>query len=298
MTKALSNKSKIRTFVRGLISIGSFSLIVYVLFLSQKVELIWYLTVLATIPFMVMCYFFPKRMVDLQSMPYVFPLRKNIGPESLKFQSVIYAPYHVKWFSQATHSFFWLDSIAWCAVCYFFFGYFGVAVLLGLLALQVFSFGDRVLGAWMISAWFSFAIIAVSLNALLGKENTLLLSQYFLVASGFWKFVGHWPDAAPPHLVGNKGFKTLKFKEYFDRRLIPPFILGYFSEFVTGMPWRTCQTWTHMMLEYSGVHTSDVFTWREARSTVSAIQKQGWASSEVTQPLYADPVYEAHTISE
>lgn len=102
---------------------------------------------------MLVRHLWPKRVLWLQSNPWAF---QTAQMNDLEFQSVLYATYHTRGFSQITHLSIAPDQFAWFMLL-FLWSPWAVAVAMAGLTFQAFRLREPTLSAPLILAWVGLA---------------------------------------------------------------------------------------------------------------------------------------------
>jgi hypothetical protein len=278
----------------GLISVMS-------LLTDQWLRTIWQFTLFITLLFYVACAIIPTTIRKLQSMPYTFNLNNNWGPDGRETQILTYACYHTHWYNHITHTAFPIEAFLWQLVLY---SHLALAYnqTLAFIALTAFSlvwlfqavsvkerFFTQVMASW----WLAVGIVVVLATYLLSAEFCYHWSILLLLSLGFWRFSGHWVEPIPPGLINNVSFVSLK-QAGFHIRLLNATLLGIFSEFAAGLPFRLVNTWIYVGLQQRLENAHMNYSWQQAKRIRDDIHRQGWEAHPRTKKLIENEVGVSH----
>lgn len=137
--------------------------------------------------------------------------------------------------------------------------------------------------AVLIIIWITFGLISY----LVVRQQLLSLAvvQFSLIGLGFWRFLGHTVEPMPPGILNEKFNK----KYAMTYKLIPPFLLGFISEFSAGLPFRLFPIWVYYAMDrWNKNDTNDIVSCTEAKKTVAMIHKYGWGAHPITRQKLHD----------
>lgn len=254
--------------------------------IGPALEWLWHAVLGATVAFYVATYVAPRAVMALQSMPWAFHLDKNVG---LDFQSVLYATYHTRWFSRFTHLTIPLEQVAWLVVFAFIHpAVLGVALLL--LGAQALLCRELPLAIFVLIAWATVAGAALLGIRLLGVEVAYGWAVVVLLATALVRFVGHAVEPLPPMLVERSDqFVAMARVREMTHKVPFTFLLGYLSEFASGLPLRLFIVQVSWLAQALGYRPRRVMPWAQARRIAAEIHARGWrAYAPVAQLMTFD----------
>ncbi len=237
----------------------------------------------ATVALYVVAHYRPRWLTPTVSIPYVFELKRNVGPESYAFQTAIYVVFHRSLFDDICHHFLTLDQVAWAVLAYAWGGWPGLAVMIVLAIVQASTFGENVLTGLVAASWALFAALAVWLVGLLG-EHAALVGMATVVASAGLRVIGHAGEPLPP-LVGRDtlAFHPLKITV----SSVATGFAGWVAEFASGIPYRLFPPQLALMAMRFGWKPTKTPTLAEFEALGAKLGREGWASWPTTRALYA-----------
>ena len=254
------------------------------LWLDRTHEL-WRATLWAVAAFYGLVHVVPGAIFRLQSMPYTYQLRNNLGARGFELQNLTYAAYHTHWYNRATHAAFPLEAWLWLVVAAHFGGALAAAGCSALLVAQAFTFGERRFAQGLSAVWVLFAASAWATASAWGEE-AYAAAQLGLVALGFWRFSGHWVEPLPPGTADNREFLPLAECAR-PWRVLPAAALGYLSEFSAGLPFRLVNSWFFLMAQRLGFEPERAISWRAADEIAGRIHREGWGAHPTTREIVA-----------
>lgn len=265
---------------------------------QHTISLLWQLTLTITLLLYLACALIPKTVRLLQSMPYTYNLNNNWGTSGLEAQLITYVGYHTHWYNHITHAAFPLEALLWLMVIYSYFyitfnaaiAFFVLVTLCILLVIQAYSFKDKPLIKVLSGWWVLLSLITLILTSLMTPGEAYCWSVILLLSLGCWRFTGHWVEPVPPALVNNAYFISIRDAKP-KYKLLGAFLLGFFSEFAAGLPFRLVNIWIYVGLQQRFPQASFHFSWKEAKSYRKALHEQGWHVHPRTKKLIEGAPY-------
>lgn len=250
--------------------------------IGHALEWSWHAILGATMAFYAATYVAPRTVMALQSMPWAFHLDKNVG---LDFQSVLYATYHTRWFSQFTHLTIPLEQVAWLVVLAFIHpAMLGTALVL--LGAQALLCRELALAIFVMMAWAVVACAALLGIYLLGMQGAYGWAVVVLLATALFRFVGHAVEPLPPMLVERSDqFVAMARVREMTHKVPFTFVLGYLSEFASGLPFRLFIVQVSWVAQALGYRPRRVMPWARARTIAAEIHASGWRAYQPVAQL-------------
>lgn len=286
----LTEKPSARALMRILVAVMPLTFIFFIVTKIPKAWIypLWFSILICTALFYAACYLIPQQMYHWQSMPYTFQVRNNLGDAGLHRQLLTYAAYHTNWYNHITHAvfpieaFFWMVNIAYWGKSY------GIILVVSLLVWQASLFSEKFFLMFLVAFWLVLAMLAlIWVNHAPALAN--YVSMVALISCGFWRFTGHWFEAIPPGLLGNRNFIAAGSIQW-DKRLIPGTMLGFVSEFAAGLPFRLVIPWIYVGLQTRFPSAKLVMRWSNAKNTRIDLHSGGWQLHPVTRDLVANSI--------
>lgn len=274
---------------RLLVSLFSMGAIVGTFYMTGTIWWAWTISLVVMGVLYLLSAVAPKLMEILVSNPYAFQVRHNMGPESLEFQAVTYDAYHTNWYSRLSHEAGWLfESVGWLLVMYTWLGNVGVVLTLGVVWIQVYSFGEHPMSMHLVGVWLGLTAVAYGLLALLGVTAAYTVAVYTIVSFSTWRFLGHSIGPVPAGIVDDK-FHRYVWQTIPNIRVAFPMMFGYFAEFASGLPFRLTNVWLYMVLQdWLGYKPNRTISRTEIRDFSDGILDQGWTAHPVSEKIFLE----------
>lgn len=251
-------------------------------------DLLWTITLLGTSLLLLSVYAASDWLAKWNSNPWAFELKKNVD---LDFQSVLYASYHVTWPGMISHMTLPIDAMMWLVVMYMWEPALLMVGLL-LLAYQSTRFSDKVMVGVSLAGWAVLTVGALVFINMAGGAFAFDFARWFLMFGGMLRFVGHFTEPVPP-LIASDDDKFHDISEAgFNLKLIPVSVLGYFSEFASGLPYRLVYVHFGYFAYKIGGLRNTLSSWPKAVEMAKAIHANGWRAykpmSDLVKPFVKD----------
>lgn len=242
------------------------------------------LSALITVLF-VACYFMPRTMVRVISMPYAFRLSENFGPRALRMQVTSYASFHTTLLADLTHTGLLVDAVAWTALITIALGPPGLLLVALVAGLQIWSFGDARFARVAVPVWIVVIATAVFAIDRLGESRGAMLAAGTVLVTAVWRVVGHAGEPIPPGVSGTYGFVPLE-----DLGMRPTLglsaLVGIVAEAASGIPFRLFLPWVYdTAARHLGVQFDTPLDRAAIEAERQAIFESGWGGAASTRHL-------------
>jgi hypothetical protein len=252
--------------------------------LTNVVDWIWCVVLAATAVFYVATYVAPRAVMSLQSMPWAFHLARNID---LDLQSVLYATYHTRWLSRLSHLSIPLEQVAWFVIFASMHPAAFVAALL-LLAAQALLCRESPLAFVVMAAWGVVSGAALLAIHLLGVEVAHLGAVVVLLAAALWRMASHAVEPIPPNILERSDRFLSVDKIELTPKLMVMFVIGFISEFASGLPFRLFIVQVSWLAQALGYRPRRTMRWAEARRIAAQIHERGWRAYSPLRRMMPD----------
>lgn len=232
--------------------------------------------VAATLVLHALAALFPTFMIQLHSVPWAFHVHRSV---ELRYQSVLYAAFHVGPWARVTHISLAWDQLAWFAL-FWSLHPLVVVVALALLLAQAVWLGERRLATVLCVVWCVIACAGWLVHDLLG-DDTAVIAAFVLSLGGVLRASGHLTELVPPGVGGGDRFKPIADLRPRWLLVVMPFI-GLVSEFAAGLPHRLFLVQVLWVAERLGLECESVGSWPSHADEARRVHEGGWRAAETT----------------